>query len=137
MVTQEKAESLLRELKRKATNEVFLWENNLAKNELIVSVQDEKLQFVLTLKRNPFEIKLHFRTKDRDVGLMRVDNTPYHANPDGTEVRGPHLHYYVEGEELNYAKPIGWYDSLKPVDTLYRFLKEINTQKFSVQMELF
>lgn len=137
MITQQRADNLIKELKKRAATDVFLWENNLSKGELIISVNDEKVQFVLNIKRNPFEIRLHFRTKDQDIGLMRIDNAPFHPNPDGTEIRGPHLHYYVEGQGLAYAKLIDWYDSSKPVDTLYKFLELINTERFPIQMELF
>lgn len=137
MLTQEKADSLIKELKHRVEKEIFSWSSDISKDELIVAVNDNKLQFVLSLKRNPFEIRLHFRTKDQDIGLLRVDDAPYHPNPDGEEIRGPHLHYYVEGSGLAYAKLIDWYDCSKPEDTLYRFLEEINTEKFPIQMDLF
>src|SRR5438445_131679 len=78
----------------------FSWKGNQISNEILVSIEEKGLQFVLSLKRNPFEIRLHLRTRDRDIGLVRLDNSPYHPNPDGTEiVDQPHLHLYREGQD--------------------------------------
>ena len=84
---------------------------------------------MLTLSRNPFEIRLHARTRDRNIGLLRIDNAPYHQNPDGSELRDtPHLHIYREGCDLAWAEPIDWYDVNDPLRTLERFLKEFKAR---------
>ncbi|MGH8588291.1 MAG: DUF6978 family protein, partial [Gammaproteobacteria bacterium] len=127
---------LIAMLKEAARKTVFTWEQDQRQNEAVVAVEDERLQFVLSLKRNPFEIRLHFRTRDRDVGLVRVDNNPYHANPDGTEIRNqPHLHIYREGyDKLEWAEPIDWYDVRSPLD---RFLEIIHARfTFGYQLSL-
>lgn len=89
-----------------------------------------KVRFILALKRNPYEIRLHLRTQDRHIGLARIDAAKYHPNPDGTELRDtPHIHWYREGyEKLEWAEPIDWYDTHKPIQTLERFLKEISAR---------
>jgi len=118
-------------LKEAVRTEAFVWEKDKRQDELIIAVEDKKIQFILSLKRNPFEIRLHFRTKDRDIGLVRVDNARYHANPDGTELCDkPHIHLFREGDALNWAEPIDWYSLNDPVATLARFLEIIRT-KFS------
>ena len=102
---------------------------NKRQDEKVVSLEDEKIQFVLSLKRNPLKIRLHFRTRDRNIGLVRVDNKRYHTNPDGTEVRNrPHLHVYREGEDLEWAEPVDWYDLNDPMKTLERFLQIVQTR---------
>ncbi|MGH8575483.1 MAG: DUF6978 family protein [Gammaproteobacteria bacterium] len=139
MLSQEQADRLIAMLKEAARQTVFTWEQDQRQNEAVVAVEDERLQFVLSLKRNPFEIRLHFRTRDRDVGLVRVDNNPYHANPDGTEIRNqPHLHIYREGyDKLEWAEPIDWYDVRSPVGTLDRFLEIIHARfTFGYQLSL-
>lgn len=139
MLTQEQAKRLIDLLKEAARRDVFTWEENKRQDELVVAVEDEKLQFILSLKRSPFEIRLHFRSRDRDIGLVRVDNNPYHANPDGTEIRNqPHLHVYREGyDKLEWAEPIDWYDVHQPVQTLERFLAFIYTRfPFGYQLAL-
>jgi len=129
MLTQNQADRLIQLLKEAAREEMFVWERDKRQDELVVVVEDKKVQFVLSLKRNPFEIRLHFRTKDRDIGLVRVDNAYYHANPDGTEIRNqPHIHIFREGEGLNWAEPIDWYDLNDPIATLERFLEIIRTR---------
>lgn len=138
MLSQEQADRLIAMLKEAARKTVFTWEQDQRQDEAVVAVEDERLQFVLSLKRNPFEIRLHFRTRGRDVGLVRVDNNPYHANPDGTEIRNqPHLHIYREGFNLGWAEPIDWYDVRSPWDTLDRFLEIIHTRfTFGSQLSL-
>ncbi len=137
MLTQAEGDALIFELKERVKNEYFVWKNNTAQNELIVAVGDDTLRFILSLKKNPHEIKLHLRTKKKDIGLLRIDNAPYHSNPDGEEIRGPHMHYYVAGEELGYAELIDWYDLNDPVTTLLRFLDEARIKYFEVQLEIF
>ena len=128
MLTQARADELIAMLKEAARTEAFVWERDKRQDELVIAVEDKKIQFVLSLKRNPFEIRLHFRTRDRDIGLVRVDNALYHSNPDGTEIRNqPHIHFYREDDNLNWAEPIDWYDLNDPLATLDRFLEIIRT----------
>jgi len=122
MITQAQADQLIAALKEAARNDPFIWQENLRQDEIVLAVGDRKLKFVLTLKRNLNEIKLHMRTQDRNIGLARIDNAPYHCNPDGSEIRSqPHLHLYREGHELAWAEPIDWCD-------LEKFLNIINTR---------
>jgi hypothetical protein len=128
MLTQEQADRLIAMLKRAMRTDAFVWEIDCRQDEFVAAVEDQKIQFVLTLKRNPFEIRLHLRTRDRDIGLVRVDNAPYHPNPDGTEIRNqPHMHVYRESFDLAWAQPITWYDVNDPLRTLERFLQEVRT----------
>jgi hypothetical protein len=128
MLTQARADELIAMLKEAIRADAFVWERDKRQDELVVAVEDEKIQFVLSLRRNPFEIRLHFRTRDRDIGLVRVDNALYHPNPDGTEIRNqPHIHFYRENDNLNWAEPIDWYDLNEPLATLERFLEIIRT----------
>lgn len=139
MLTQEQADRLIAMLKTAVREDVFVWESNRQQNEFAVAVEDKKIQFVLSLKRNPFEIRLHLRTRDRDVGLVRVDNSRYHPNPDGTELRNqPHIHWYREGDDLAWAEPIHWYDVSDPLGTLDAFLDAIHMQfKSGYQLHMF
>lgn len=129
MLTQAQADRLIDALKEAARAEVLVWQTNLRQEELVVAVEDKKLQFILNIKRGPFEIRLHFRTKDRNIGLVRLDAAPFHTNPDGTELRNqPHLHIYREGYELAFAEPVDWYDVDKPLETFEQFLEVIRTR---------
>ena len=106
-------------------------------DEVMTSVTERSIRFVLSLKRSPFEIRLHLRTRDRDISLIRVDNSPYHPNPDGSEIRDrPHMHRYREGFDLAWAEPIVWYNISDPFGTLERFLQTINARfPRGIQME--
>ena len=127
MITQEQADRLIALVKEALREDAFVWEVNRRQDEFVAAVDDEQIQFVLTLKRNPFEIRLHLRTRDRDIGLVRVDNAPYHPNPDGTELRNqPHIHVYREGFGLEWAEPVPWYNLNDPLGTLERFLTEVS-----------
>jgi hypothetical protein len=129
MLTQAQADRLIAELKQASSDTVFVWESEQRQDETFVAASDAKLQFVLTLSRNPFEIKIHARTRDRSIPLLRIDNAPFHVNPDGSELRDtPHLHSYREGCDLAWAEPIDWYDVTDPLRTLERFLKEFSAR---------
>ncbi len=136
MLTQLQADRLIALLKEAAMKEVFIWLENRAQTELFVAVEDERIQFKLSMKRNPYEIRLHLRTRDRDIGLVRLDAAPYHSNPDGTELRDqPHLHTYREGFGLEFAVAVDWHDPANPASTLERFLDEIHA-RFPLGYEL-
>jgi hypothetical protein len=139
VISQTQADRLIAMLKEAARDEVLVWDVGRRQDELVVAVEERKIQFILSMKRNPFEIRLHFRTRDRDVGLVRLDAAPYHVNPDGTEIRGqPHLHVYREGYDLAWAEPVDWYDTDRPVPTLELFLDFIHTRfPRGIQMGLF
>lgn len=126
MITQEQADRLIAMAKEALRKDCFIWEIEVRQDEEAEAVEDTRIQFVVSLKRNPFEIRLHLRTRDRDIGLVRVDNAPYHPNPDGTELRNQaHMHVFREGFGLEWAEPIPWYDPTDPLKTLERFLAEI------------
>lgn len=131
MLTQQQADRLLAMLKEAVRRDAFTWWAGEGQEEAVHSVEDGKLQFILFLTRNPFEIRLHFRTRDRHIGLARIDNAHQHHNPDGTEIIGqPHLHLFREGygNQLPWAEPIDWYDTTNPTQTLNRFLDIIHTR---------
>lgn len=127
MLTQQEANNLIQALKEAIRNDVFVWENDQSQEEMLKTVQLGEVYFVLNLKRNPFEIRLHFRTREQNIGLLRLDAAAYHPNPDGSELRNtPHLHIYQEGLELKTARSVDWYDVNSPMKTLERFLEEIH-----------
>mgnify|MGYP006865045462 CR=1 FL=1 len=129
MLNQQQADILIRALKEAVKREAFEWIATERHDELFVTVANAGVEFVLSLNRNPFEIRLHLRTKKENTGLMRLDGAPYHSNPDGTELRDtPHLHYFKEGYGLKWANPVDWYDVKDPFGTLERFLKEIQAR---------
>lgn len=138
MLTQAQADRLIELTKEAERTEPLVWLANKQIDEAMLAVDENALRFVLSLKRNPFEIRLHLRTRDRDIGLIRVDNSPYHPNPDGSEIRDrPHMHSYREGFDLAWAEPIDWYDVNDPFGTLERFLEIINARFLrGIQMEL-
>lgn len=129
MLTQEEAEELLAKAKEATRKEILSWNQTSRHDEPVIAVGETDLQFVLSLTRNPFEIKAHFRTKRKSVHLARIDTQQQHLNPDGKRIIGPHLHWYREGyDHLEWAEEIDWYDVSKPLETLYRFLDLIKTR---------
>lgn len=124
---QSKADEWIDLAKEVARKDAFTWALGTQQEELVIAVGNEELKFLLTLKRNPYEIKSQLRTRDRHIPLMRMDNAVQHINPDGTVVRGPHVHRYREGWGLAWAESIDWYDADRPVETLFRFLDLVRT----------
>ena len=94
LLTQAQADRLIELSKEAERTDPFVWIANRQTDEFFTAVDEKGLKFVLSLKRNPFEIRLHLRTRDRDIGLVRVDNHRYHVNPDGSEV-SDQPHYTV------------------------------------------
>lgn len=128
-ISQAQAQLLISALKEAVRKNAFTWDSNTRFDEPLVAVASEDLEFVLSLNRNPFEIRLHLRTQKDNIGLCRVDAAPYHPNPDGSEIRDtPHMHFYKEGYGLKWAEPIDWYYPSDPEGTLKRFLDVINTR---------
>lgn len=128
MLTQIEADELLAKAKEATRKEILSWERKSRHDEPVIAVGEPELQFVLSLSRNPFEIRAHFRTKSKSVHLARIDSTKQHINLDGVRITGPHLHWYREGYGLEWAETIDWYDINKPLDTLYAFLDLIKTR---------
>lgn len=129
MLTQNEAEELLAKVKEATRKEVLSWELRSRHDEPVIAVGEPDLQFVLSLTRNPFEISAHFRTKNKNVQLARIDTQKQHMNPDGKRITGPHLHWYREGcDHLEWAEEIDWYDVSKPLDTIFMFLELIKTK---------
>ncbi len=127
-LTQAKADELVAQAKEAVRNDAFTWQYNQQQEELLIAVSDRDLHFLLTLKRNPFEIKAQLRTRDRHIPLVRLDNSAQHVNPDGTVLRGPHLHWYKEGLGVTWAEAIDWHHADQPMETILRFLDVIHAR---------
>jgi|GEM_PF-2994916 len=128
-VTQVEADEMLAKAKEAIRKGVLSWQSAVRQDEHVVAVGDATTQFVLSFTRNPFEMKAHFRTKQTNIDLARVDNQRQHINPDGERIVGPHLHWFKEGfEHLEWAESIDWYDAQQPLVTLYKFLDLIHTR---------
>ena len=128
MLSAQRVQQLLDMAKEAAARECVTWEIDQRQEELVVAVEDRGLVFLLSMKRNTYEITAQLRTRERHVPLARIDNAAQHVNPDGTVLRGPHLHIFKEGEGLAWAEPIAWYDLNRPMDTLMHFLDVIRTR---------
>lgn len=97
MLTQQEAEDLIAKVKEATRTEILSWEKNSRFDEPVIAIGEPELQFVLSLTRNPFEIRAHFRLKGKNIHLARIDTQQQHMNPDGRRITGPHLHWYREG----------------------------------------
>jgi len=128
MLTAQRVQQLLDLAKEAVARDCATWHEDRRQEELVVAVGDRNLEFLLSFKRNVHEITAQLRTRERHVGLARIDNAAQHVNPDGTVLRGPHLHVFREGQGLAWAEPIDWYDLNRPMDTLFRFLELIRTR---------
>jgi hypothetical protein len=128
MLTAQRVQQLLDLAKEAIARECVTWHDDRRQEEHIVAVGDREMQFLLSFKRNAHEITAQIRTRERHVGLARIDNAAQHVNPDGYVLRGPHLHVFREGEGLAWAESIDWYDLTRPMETLFRFLEIIRTR---------
>lgn len=132
---QNEADRLIAVPKESILKTVFTWYEGARLEEIFVELGGKESKFLLSLNRNPFEIRLQLRTKGANVGLARVDNAAQHINPDGHVLRGPHLHWYRDGYGLAWAESIDWHDPSKPLDTLRHFLDLVHARFAAGYME--
>lgn len=128
MLTAQRVQQILDMAKEVAAKECVTWQVDQRQEELVLAVEDRGLAFLLSMKRNTFEVTAQIRTRERNLLLARIDNAAQHVNPDGSVLRGPHLHVYREGDGLAWAELIDWYDLARPMDTLMHFLSLIQTR---------
>ena len=72
-----------------------------------------------------------FTLKWQEFGLARIDSEPVHRNPptaggDREFLNGPHIHYYVPGYGLSFARPTDAFDQTDLNGALRFFLKHCN-----------
>ena len=91
-LTSTQAKTLIEDLKEAVRKNQFTWEADTRYDETFIAIGRDNVEFILTLNRNSFEIRLHLRTSIDNIGLCRIDAAPYHTNPDGTElIDTPHI----------------------------------------------
>ncbi len=107
-LTQAEADALLAmEKHRKDDTE---WDySGLGKLVITLVSADGRESFFLDLWRNKLNLrrgKYQNRARENQV-LARLDfGGPPHRNPDGKEVKAPHLHLYIEGFADSWAYPV-------------------------------
>lgn len=108
MLTQVEAEMLINELKTLIAPPVVLPNSEGGKKTydlMSKNYSDERFQF--DINRSKINVrKCTFQGRCRSsVQLIRLDINSRHTNPDGTEIKGTHLHLYLEGSMLSWAEP--------------------------------
>lgn len=65
-------------------------------------------QFLLDIRRGRMHLKRQkFQTRVKEViPLVRLDIGSPHRNPDGEEIKSPHIHIYKEGYGDKWAIPV-------------------------------
>ena len=129
MLTQAKADELLAQWKESVREHAFAWERDRRHEELFVTSGEEGIKFCLSLTRNPFELKAHFRTQEKSIGLARIDDQLQHHNPDGSVIRGPHFTGIVKGMSFVGLKPLIGMTLIIPYlrlhDSLMRYMRDL------------
>ena len=90
----------------------------------LLSEKDDEFSFLWQIKqssKNTLQISLHFQEDDSKIGLIRIDYSGAHTNPQtitenvpekfhlyiGTQIMQSHIHYYVQGyPTLAWAIPL-------------------------------
>lgn len=87
------------------------------------AIGNQELKFLFQIDqsaKNTLKLSLHYMVKENNVGIFRVDYNGTHKNPNeitefvpedfvsyaGKIIYSSHVHYFIEGEGLNWAKPI-------------------------------
>lgn len=108
MTTQEAIE-LINMLKERVNNNTIRFPKIGDKLEFDVQAIREGTKFIVNISRGRIDNKkctYQGRTYINSIALMRLDITnSFHINPDGTKIKGPHLHIYSEENEMREAIP--------------------------------
>jgi len=163
MFTTEQAQYLLQLPKKVETNGML--EDEISFNQpfpftqryTLISPDDADFTFIYDItqsKKNQFKLSLYLLEDETKIGLLRVDYSGQHKNPETITDKVPaifhtfagmffdyhdhHIHYYVEGYKttLDWALPLTNDDfSVKNItassdvlDAFYRFNQIINLQ---------
>ena len=124
-LTQAQADELLRLEKEREDDSV--WCIDTAKTELVIPIRstDARESFVLDISRHSINLaKVKYQNRARTTTILarlELGGAP-HTNPDGSEVRCPHIHLYREGfaDRWAFALP----DSFTAPDDLWHTLDE-------------
>jgi hypothetical protein len=142
-LTQQEADTLLALEKHYKGNEIFKFPSLGGNLRIPLHSTDNREEFILDVSRGSISLeKNKFQTRARTtIILIRVDigGAP-HRNPDGTEIKCPHIHFYKAGFDDKWAEPLSDYfknatDSIKILHEFMNYCTIIT--KPSIQEDLF
>lgn len=144
-LTQDDGDLLVATEKICIENGLYNFPNMGGKLQIPLFSQDGKERFVLNVVRGSIDITkitnlMRVRT---NILLVRLDlgRSAFHRNPDGKEIRGPHVHFYREGYDLKYAweLPISGFSGSEDLQISFEeFRAYCNiTQLPAIQWEMF
>jgi len=109
ILTQTEVDALLALAKHYTGDDPFVFPGLGGVLHIPLYSQDKREEFSLDIRRGSIEIKKNtVLTRARSViVLARVDlGGPPHRNPDGGEIKCPHIHLYREGYGDRWAKAL-------------------------------
>ena len=143
-LTQEEAAGLMAMEKRAADERDWLFPSPGERIAVPLTSLDKRENFMLDVTRAQIKLtKATYQNRARAaIILLRLDlDGPPHTNPDGTEVRCPHLHVYREGFGDKWAVPPPadrYANTLDLFSTFEAFMQHCNiTERPRIQKGLF
>lgn len=136
-ITQAEADALIEMEKRFAEDEDWTFPSAGEGMALAVTSLDNRENFMLDITRAEIKLtKVTYQNRARQaIILMRLDiDGPPHRNPDGEEIRCPHLHIYREGFGDKWAiaaPPERYTNTLDLFSTCDAFLAHCNIKGLS------
>lgn len=131
-LTQEEADKLMAMEKKAADQSEWTFPGPAERIVVPLVSADKRENFLLDVTRYQIKLtKATFQNRARVAIILYrldIDGAP-HWNPDGQEVRCPHLHVYREGYGDKWAEPApsGWFpDTSDLFSTLYAFMQHCN-----------
>lgn len=132
MFSDQEAKELIEIAKKLRTTDLFFFPDHGTEKKLDVDSIDGKHKFIVDVNRKGriSLSKCTYQKRYRQIPLIRLDieGRP-HTNPDGSAIRGHHLHIYREGFGVSWAYPIRDEEFSNPKDlilTLREFLVYCN-----------
>jgi hypothetical protein len=123
MLTQTEAETLIRMKKTFINPATIKIPSGTDQTHELVG-EDKRELFLLDVWRGTIRLsKLKLQTRGRKIIVLvrlDIDGAP-HDNPDGTKIRGNHIHLYREGFEDKWAYPINTAEFTDPTNILGTF----------------
>lgn len=139
-LTNKEAKELIEMLKKYVDNDSIIQLPNIGRKiEFEVVGKENKNSFIININRmkiDKYKYTFQGRTALENNLLMRLDvggDTLVHMNPNGTKIKGTHLHIYNENDEMGYAIPFD-VNKTDLVETCLKFFEEFHILKDNIKI---
>jgi len=130
MLTQMEANELI-SMKKKFENKKQTVLNESFEECFNLISENKQEHFVLDMKQGKIDLKkIKYQNRfDEVIPLVRFESKGIHENPDGTIIKGPHIHIYKEGYGDKFAVPSPFNNPEDVLESIKQFCKYCNIEE--------